>query len=61
MLGSGAFAGEHDMDFALSRADAAGRTVGEELERIGYRGEHPVAPYPLHAAFEAQHSSFSLW
>lgn len=53
MLGSGAFAGEHDMDFALSRADAAGRTVGEELERIGYRGEHPVAPYPIHAAFEA--------
>ncbi len=53
MLGSGAFVGEHDMDFALSRADATGRTVGAELERIGYRGTHPVAPYPIHAAFEA--------
>ena len=52
MLGSGTFAGEHELDFALSRADATGLTVGEELSRIGYRGEHPARPFPIHAAFE---------
>jgi beta-ureidopropionase / N-carbamoyl-L-amino-acid hydrolase len=53
MLGSGTVAGTHELEFALGRCDAAGRTVGEELDRIGYRGQRPARPFPVHAAFEA--------
>jgi beta-ureidopropionase / N-carbamoyl-L-amino-acid hydrolase len=52
MLGSGTVAGTHDLEFALGRRDAEGRSVGEELERIGYRGQRPARPFPVHAAFE---------
>jgi len=49
MVGSGAFAGVFDLDYAHGRADPEGRTIGEELARIGYRGEgcggRPVAGY----------------
>ena len=39
--------------YALGRRDAEGRSVGEELDRIGYRGQRPARPFPVHAAFEA--------
>ncbi|WP_331235154.1 Zn-dependent hydrolase [Natronorarus salvus] len=39
MLGSGVFAGVFDLEEALACEDREGTTVGEELERIGYRGE----------------------
>ncbi|KVQ88522.1 hypothetical protein WK08_24085 [Burkholderia ubonensis] len=35
-----------------SSADAAGKTIGEELARIGYAGSEPVGGYPVHAAYE---------
>ena len=35
MLASGAFAGTFDLDFVLRRTDADGKTLGDELERIG--------------------------
>jgi N-carbamoyl-L-amino-acid hydrolase len=53
MLGSGTVAGSHELAFALDRRDAVGRSVGEELDRIGYRGQRPAQPFPVHAAFEA--------
>ena len=53
MLGSGTVAGTHELGFALERRDAEGRSVGEELDRIGYRGQRPARPFPVHAAFEA--------
>jgi N-carbamoyl-L-amino-acid hydrolase len=53
MLGSGTVAGTHALEFALGRRDAEGRSVGEELDRIGYRGQRPAQPFPVHAAFEA--------
>lgn len=53
MLGSGTVAGVHELDYALGRQDAAGRSVGEELERIGYRGARLARPFSVHAAFEA--------
>ncbi len=53
MLGSGTVAGTHELAFALGRRDAAGRSVGEELDRIGYRGPRPARAFPVHAAFEA--------
>jgi N-carbamoyl-L-amino-acid hydrolase len=53
MLGSGTVAGTHELAFALGRRDPQGLTVGEELDRIGYRGQRPARPFPVHAAFEA--------
>ena len=52
MLASGVFAGVHDEEFAYQRRDAAGKLFGEELERIGYRGEAPVGSRELAAFFE---------
>ncbi|MGR3781539.1 MAG: Zn-dependent hydrolase [Albimonas sp.] len=52
MLASGVFAGVHDLDFAYARTDAEGKTFGEELERIGWKGEEPVGNRPMKAMFE---------
>ena len=40
-------------DYALSRADTDGKTMGEELRRIGYAGEAEVGGRPVGAFFEA--------
>jgi len=53
MVASGVFAGEFDLDYGLSRTDPDGKTMGEELERIGYAGEAPVGGRDVHAFFEA--------
>ncbi len=52
MLGSGVFAGTFDTAFAHAREDQAGRTVAEELERVGYGGERPCEPRDVHRYFE---------
>jgi N-carbamoyl-L-amino-acid hydrolase len=43
MVASGVFAGVFDLEYGLSRADLDGKTMGQELERIGYAapGERP--------------------
>ena len=51
MVSSGVFAGVFSLDYGLSRADVDGKTMGEELQRIGYAGDQPVGK-PIHAAFE---------
>lgn len=51
MVASGVFAGVFTLDYGLSRADVDGKTMGEELQRIGYAGEQPMGK-PIHAAFE---------
>jgi N-carbamoyl-L-amino-acid hydrolase len=53
MVASGVFAGVFDLDYGLSRADTDGKTMGEELKRIGYAGDEPVGQRPIHAYFEA--------
>lgn len=53
MVASGVFAGVFTLEYGLSRADADGKTMGEELQRIGYAGEAPVGGRPIHAFFEA--------
>lgn len=53
MLGSGVVAGTYDLDFAYSRRDKDGLAFGDELRRIGYRGELPAAPRNIAAIFEA--------
>jgi beta-ureidopropionase / N-carbamoyl-L-amino-acid hydrolase len=52
MVASGAFAGAFSVEYALSRADRAGPTVREELDRIGYAGEFAVGGRKLGAFFE---------
>ena len=53
MVASGVFAGVFDLEYGLSRADLDGKTMGEELERIGYAGEDEVGGRPFKAFFEA--------
>jgi N-carbamoyl-L-amino-acid hydrolase len=52
MVASGVFAGAFDLEYGLSRADADGKTIGEELERIGYAGTEAVGGRDIHAFFE---------
>jgi len=51
MISSGVFAGVFELDYGLSRKDPDGKTIGEELQRIGYAGEEEVGK-PVHAFFE---------
>jgi len=53
MTASGVFAGVFDLEYGLSRADKDGRTMGEELARIGYAGDAPCGGRPIAALFEA--------
>lgn len=52
MLASGVFAGIHTQDYAYARKDQAGLTYGDELARIGWRGEEVVGARKMHAYFE---------
>ena len=52
MLGSGVFCGIFDLDYAYSREDKDGAVFGEELERIGYKGDTVCEPRDIHAYFE---------
>ena len=52
MLASGVFAGVHDRDWAYDRVDAKGKRFGDELERIGWKGEEKVGDRKMHAFFE---------
>ncbi len=53
MVASGVFAGVFDLEYGLSRADLDGKTMGEELERIGYAGDQPMGGRDIGAYFEA--------
>jgi beta-ureidopropionase / N-carbamoyl-L-amino-acid hydrolase len=52
MLASGVFAGKHAPDLAHARVDADGKTFGNELQRIGWKGEEKVGDRKMHAFFE---------
>ncbi len=52
MIGSGVWAGEFDIEYGHSRADKDGKTLGDELEQIGYLGDVPCKPDNIKAAFE---------
>jgi len=51
MLASGVFAGMHEQDWAYDRVDAEGKKFGDELKRIGWRGEEKVGDRKMHAFF----------
>jgi len=52
MLSSGVFAGVHSQDWAYDRVDADGKRFGDELERIGWKGDETVGARKMHAFFE---------
>jgi N-carbamoyl-L-amino-acid hydrolase len=52
MMGSGVFCGAFSLETAYAARDVDGRSVGEELERIGYRGEETPGVHPIGAYFE---------
>ena len=52
MLASGVYAGVIDEAYANDRRDAKGLRFGDELDRIGWRGDQPVGGRPMHAMFE---------
>ncbi len=53
MMGSGVFAGAFGLEETLTQTDTEGKSVGDELARIGYAGETPSAHFPVKAYFEA--------
>ena len=52
MMASGVFAGVLDQADVYEHTDAEGRTFGDELERIGWKGEEKVGDRKMHAFFE---------
>ena len=53
MIGSGVWAGVFDVDYAHSRQDKDGNSLGSELSRIGYKGTQTAKAPTIKAAFEA--------
>jgi N-carbamoyl-L-amino-acid hydrolase len=52
MMGSGVFCGAFTLEHAYAARDTEGKTVGEELERIGYKGDQVPGQHPIGAYFE---------
>lgn len=52
MLSSGVFAGIHTQDWAYGITDSEGKAFGDELERIGWRGDEVTGARKMHAYFE---------
>jgi beta-ureidopropionase / N-carbamoyl-L-amino-acid hydrolase len=52
MMGSGVFAKAFTLEHAYAARDTAGKSVKEELERIGYVGPQEPGDHPIGAYFE---------
>ena len=52
MMGSGVFAKAFTLEHAYAAKDTYGKTVGEELARIGYIGTEEPGDHPIGAFFE---------
>jgi N-carbamoyl-L-amino-acid hydrolase len=52
LLGSGVWSGAFEIEQAYAITDKSGKSVGEELDRIGYKGKADACARPLKAAFE---------
>ena len=53
MMGSGVFANAFSLEHAWSAKDTEGKTVKDELQRIGYIGPQKPGDHPIGAYFEA--------
>jgi len=52
MMGSGVFCGAFSLETAYAARDIEGKSVGEELARIGYQGDQTPGEHPIGAYFE---------
>ncbi|MFZ6767362.1 Zn-dependent hydrolase [Undibacterium sp. Di26W] len=52
MMGSGVFCGAFTLETAYAAKDTEGKTVGDELARIGYKGTEVPGQHPIGAYFE---------
>ena len=52
LMGSGAWAGVYPLSKVYALADGEGVSVEQALTAIGYKGDHPAAPFPADAYFE---------
>lgn len=52
LMASGVFAGVHSLEWAYARREKKGKTFGEELERIGWKGPEPVGARKFKAYVE---------
>ena len=52
MMGSGVFCGAFTLEHAFAAKDVDGKTVKDELERIGYLGAQTPGDHPIGAYFE---------
>jgi N-carbamoyl-L-amino-acid hydrolase len=52
MMGSGVFCGAFTLETAYAAKDTEGKSVKDELERIGYKGEQVPGDHPIGAYFE---------
>ena len=52
MVASGVFAGVHTLDWAYDREDEEGIKLGDELDRVGWKGSETVGERKMHAFFE---------
>jgi N-carbamoyl-L-amino-acid hydrolase len=52
MMASGVFAGVLDQDDIYQHTDAHGKKFGDELERIGWKGDEKTGDRKMHAFFE---------
>ncbi|MGQ3412493.1 M20 family metallo-hydrolase [Natrinema sp. LN54] len=55
LQGSGVWAGVIDLEEEYAKTDENGRTVESELERIGYKGDHPAAPAEAYDSYLELH------
>ena len=55
MQGSGVWAGAHDIETEYDRRDTDGNRLENELERIGYKGDHPAEPTEDYEAYLELH------
>jgi beta-ureidopropionase / N-carbamoyl-L-amino-acid hydrolase len=53
MMGSGVFCGAFSLEHAYAATDTEGKSVRDELERIGYIGDEQPGQHPIGAYFEA--------
>lgn len=53
MIGSGVFAKVFSLEEGYACKDAEGKTLGEELQRIGYVGDRPESGFDVGSYFEA--------
>jgi len=52
MVASGVWSGALERDWAYQRTDINGKRFGDELARIGYKGDVPAQKFPVHAYYE---------